>query len=148
MNTTKGPPSNSSEYEIISEPSDTPDVMSCSSNEINTPLNEIISPSQISEPNLENVPLTLSPIQNTSSDSDSSNTSQFKSPLYQSILEGCEEAGLSSQRKDTPIPTPPPPPKKCILVRIIDFIKHLLSCNDHMFIEDTFNYQYTHWSHV
>tara|TARA_Y100001970_G_scaffold254675_1_gene330647 strand:- start:4179 stop:4625 length:447 start_codon:yes stop_codon:yes gene_type:complete len=148
MNTTKGSPSNSSDYEIISEPSDTPDVLSYSSNENIISPNSILSPSQISEPNLENIPLTLSPIQNTSSNSSSSsNTSQFKSPLYQSILEGCEEAGLSSQREDTPIPTPPSP-KKCIFIRIIDFIKHLLSCNDHMFIEDTFNYQYTHWAHV
>ena len=153
MNTSKGSPSNSSDYEILNSPPDTPDVLSFQSSEniispndniILSP-NQIVSPSQIEEPNTENLSLTLSPIDN--SPSESSNTSDFQSPLYQSILDGCEEAGLSSQRKDTPIPTPPSP-KKCIFIRIIDFIKHLLSCNDHMFIEDTFNYQHTHWSHV
>ena len=78
MDTIKGPPSNSSEYEMISEPPDTPDVLSYSSSD-----NNILSPSQISEPNTDNLSLTLSPIENTTSNSsNSSNTSQFKSPLY------------------------------------------------------------------
>ena len=130
--------SNNSDYEIIDELSITPELLSYTSSSDN-----IISPSQISESNSKNIPLTLSPIQN---------LSPPQSPLYQSILEGCEEAGITSVKKEEKEKEKEeniiPKKNKCILCRILEFIKSIFSSNESSLTDDNYSSQFSHFSYM
>ena len=150
MEQSKETSSESNDYEIIDALTNTPEILSYTSS-----INPLSSPSEISD-NLspDNLSLTLSPLQNTTSPS-----SPIKSPLYQSILEGCEEAGITSEskpdkeeekeeeeEKKTEILSPKH--SKCILCRILQFIKFIFTYEHLPLTDDHYSSYYSHWDYI
>ena len=140
MEQSKETSSESNDYEIIDELTNTPEILSYTSS-----MDQLSPPSEISDKlSPDNLSLTLSPLQN---------ITPPQSPLYQSILEGCEEAGITSDSKPDKEEKEKEKEKekennKCILCRILQFIKFLFTTQHLPLTDDNYSSYHSHYPYI
>ena len=137
MEQSKETSSESNDYEIIDELTNTPEILSYTSS-----MYQLSPPSEISDKlSPDNLSLTLSPLQNITPPP----SPPSPSPLYQSILEGCEGAGITPEQNTKEKEKEEKENNKCILCRILQYIKFLFTTQHLPLTDDNYSSYYSHY---